>query len=212
MSGHLLITGFGPFPGMPRNPAQALARRIGRSIRLKLALGGAPRLLVMRTAYAAILSELDPALAEGPGAVLMLGVASRAKRLRVEARARNRGSLLYPDAAGRASARPSLDPQAPHARTSAHAAWGYAALRRHGLAVDPSIDAGRYLCNASYFRALAQSCPVLFVHIPPVPRTRRPRRGGQPSASVDPGLQAAALAAVALGLMTQARRASPENR
>ena len=28
--GHLLVTGFGPFPGMPRNPSETLARQVGR--------------------------------------------------------------------------------------------------------------------------------------------------------------------------------------
>ncbi len=212
MSGHLLITGFGPFPGMPKNPSGALARRVGAAIRLRLAGGSPPRVLVMRTAYAAIPSALAAALAQKPAAVLMLGVASRAKRLRVEARARNRGSLLHPDASGRPAARMSLDPQAPAIRESPHAAAALAILCGHGLAVDPSIDAGRYLCNASYFRALAEGCPVLFVHIPPVPRTRRPRRGETPRPGVDPRRQAAALVAVASRLATRARMVSPENR
>lgn len=209
MSGHLLITGFGPFPGMPENPAGALARRLGAAIRLRLALGGAPQVLVLPTTYAAIPAELAPALAGEPAAVLMIGVASRAKRLRVEARAQNRGSLLYPDASGRPAARLSLDPQAPAARKSPHAAPALAILRRHGLAARASIDAGRYLCNASYFSALAGECPVLFVHIPPVPRTRRP---GGARRSDAPSRQASALAAVAAALMIRARGPAAENR
>lgn len=208
MSGHLLITGFGAFPGMPKNPAGALARRLGASIRLRLSIGGAPRVLVLPTTYAAIPAELAPALARKPAAVLMIGVASRAKRMRVETRAQNRGSVLYPDASGRPAARLSLDPQAPATRRGPHAARALAILRRHGLDIRASIDAGRYLCNAGYFFALAADCPVLFVHIPPVPRTRR--RGGRRD---DPPVrQASALAAVAAALMVQARGAAAENR
>lgn len=209
MSGHLLITGFGPFPGMPRNPAGALARRLGGSIRLRLALGGPPRVLVLPTTYAAIQAELAPALARKPAAVLMIGVASRAERMRVEARAQNRGSVLYPDAAGRPAARLSLDPRGPTVRKSPHAARALAIVRRHGLDVRASIDAGRYLCNAGYFFALAAGCPVLFVHIPPLPRTRRPGDGRRADV---PARQAAALAAVAAALMVRARGAAAENR
>lgn len=209
MSGHLLITGFGPFPGMPQNPAGALARRLGASIRLRLALGAPPRVLVLPTTYAAIPAELAPALSGKPAAVLMIGVASQARRLRVEARARNRGSLLHPDASGRPAGTLSLDPQAPGTRKSPHAAPALAILRRHGLAARASTDAGRYLCNAGYFFALAGDGPVLFVHIPPLPRTRRPGGTQRVDASAR---QASALAAVAAALMVRARGTATENR
>ena len=207
MSGHLLITGFGPFPGMPRNPAEALARHIRAHPRLRLGSAVPPRVLVMRTAYRSLDADLAPALAERPAAVLMLGVASRARRLRVEARARNRGSQLHPDASGRPAARLALDRHGPPARVSPHAARALATLRRHGLAVRPSVDAGHYLCNASYFLALAQACPVLFVHVPPVARTRRPRRSGRSPSRVEPARQTAALVEVALALAATARAA-----
>ncbi|GJE58480.1 pyroglutamyl-peptidase I family protein [Methylobacterium trifolii] len=202
MSGHLLVTGFGPFPGMPDNPSARLARCLGTSVRLRLGLGRPPRVLVLPTAYAAIPADLMPALAEGPGAVLMFGVASRARRMRVEGLARNRGSLLYPDASGRPAARLALDPGGPPARRSTMARQALAILRRHGLSVLPSNDAGRYLCNASYFAALAAPCPVLFVHILPVPRTRRPRKAG----GTGPDRQVAALADVAVALMIRGAR------
>ena len=62
-------------------------------------------------------------------------------------------------------------------------ALAVALLRRRGVPVAVSRDAGRYLCNAGYYRALAEPCPVLFVHVPP-PRTKRPvRPGRRPDAS-----------------------------
>lgn len=201
----ILVTGFGPFPGMPANPSAALARAVGQ--RLRRAPGGAARVLVLRTAYAAIADALLPALAERPAAVLMLGVATRARRIRVEIRARNRASRLYPDASGRPAARLVLDPGAPAARDGAAAAQALAILRRQGLDARPSNDAGRYLCNASYFAALATGLPVLFVHIPPVPRTRRPRRPGD--GGVSGGRQAAALAEVARRLARLPGRPAP---
>ena len=198
----LLVTGFGPFPGMPRNPSAALARAIGAALRRRA--GPRPQVLVLRTAYAAIPGALLPALAERPAAILMLGVASRARRIRVEARARNRASRLYPDASGRVSARLDLDPDGPAARRSTVAAQALAILQRHGLDARASNDAGRYLCNASYYAALAADCPALFVHIPPVPRTARPHR----RAPARPGRdrQVAALAEVARLMAVRARR------
>ncbi|MEA1833974.1 peptidase C15 [Methylobacterium durans] len=203
MSGRLLVTGFGPFPGMARNPSAALARRLGAMPALRLALGGSPRVLVLRTAYDAIPEILEPALAEAPAAVLMFGVSGRARRMRIEVRARNRASRLFPDATGRRAARLALDPAGPSERTSPAAPAAVAILRRHGVPVAASRDAGRYLCNASYFRALAEPCPVLFVHIPPGPRTRRPR-GARPA--LDPQRTGRALAAVARMLTRRARR------
>jgi pyroglutamyl-peptidase len=167
----LLVTGFGPFPGMPANPTGALVRRLAALPHLALALGEAPRGLVLRTAYACLDEALAPALAEGPSAVLMLGVAGRSRGIRVEARAANRGSRLYPDASGRVSSRLALDPGGPAARRAGSVAREAAMLlRRRGLPVRLSWDAGRYLCNASYFRALAAPVPVLFLHVPRPPR------------------------------------------
>jgi pyroglutamyl-peptidase len=174
-AGPLLITGFGPFPRMPENPSAALARRLGGLPRLRLALGQWPRVLVLRTRYDAIPETFAPALAEGPSAVLMFGVAGGAKRLRVEMRGRNRASRLFPDASGTRPARLTLAADGPAERRSPVAAAAGVILRRHGVPASASRDAGRYLCNASYYRALAEDCPVLFLHIPPRGRTRRPQ-------------------------------------
>lgn len=200
----ILVTGFGPFPGCPENPSAALARAVGQ--RLRRAPGGAAQVLVLRTAYGAIPDALMPALAEAPAAVLMLGVATRARRLRVEIRARNRASRLYPDASGRPAARLVLDPEGPATRAGTATAQARAALRRHGLDARLSNDAGRYLCNASYFAALGTGLPALFVHIPPVPRTRRPRRAGVAAAAL--AQQAAALADIARLLARRSRSAT----
>ncbi|NEU13189.1 peptidase C15 [Methylobacterium sp. BTF04] len=177
MSGrHVLITGFGPFPGVPVNPSAMLARRLGASPRLRTLTGGQVRVRILTTAYRAIADELTPALAEGPAAVLMIGVAGRAKRVRVEVRARNRVSRLFPDASGRIATGLTLDADGPDERRAPVAAKALAALCRNGVAAIRSQDAGRYLCNASYYWALAEGVPVLFLHIPPVPRKARPGR------------------------------------
>ena len=205
MRPRLLIVGFGPFPRVPHNPSGVLARRIAALPRLRRVLGGSPRCLVMRTAYAAIPAELEPALAENPDAVLMIGVATRAKRVRVEFRARNRASRLFPDVGGRAAGRLMLDPGGPADRRSAAAARALVTLWRCGLDATASRDAGRYLCNASYYRALADQRPTIFLHIPPFPRLDRQRRNGGARKRRPVEVWADAFARVALGLLSVRR-------
>lgn len=199
----LLITGFGPFPGMPVNPSGALARRIGALPRLR-AMAGGTRVLVLRTAYDAIPEAFEPELARRPDAVLMIGVAARSTRVRVESRARNRASRLLPDASGAAAGRLALAAGGPAERRSIAAVPALAILRRRAIPSARSGDAGRYLCNAAYYRALAETCPVLFLHIPPLPRPdrpgkRRPRRQSPAEALAE------AFAEVALALLARAR-------
>ena len=207
MTRTLLVTGFGPFPRVPVNPSAELAGRIASDPRLRRALGIPPRLLILRTAYAAIPAMLEPALCEGPDAVLMIGVAARASRVRVETRAVNRASQLFPDASGRAAGRLTLDRDGPAIRRSRAAARVLVALRRGGLAAISSRDAGRYLCNASYYRALAEPCPVVFLHIPPLPASGRRR-------ALDLWTRAGVEAALALcqGTGTSSVRRSIESR
>jgi len=203
----LLVTGFGPFPRVPVNPSAELAARIAGDPRLRRLLGKPPRLLILRTAYEAIPAMLEPALSQHPDAVLMIGVAGRARRVRVETRALNRASRLFPDASGRVAGRLALDRDGPAIRRSAPAARVLVALRRRGLAAKSSRDAGRYLCNASYFRALAESCPVVFLHIPPLPRVGR-------RTTLDLWTQAGVEAALALchGTGTSSVRRSTDSR
>ena len=78
------------------------------------------------------------------------------------------------------------------------------ALKRAGLEVAASRDAGRYLCNAAYFRALAEGCPAVFLHIPMPPRTKRPVREDRPHH--DPDAWVAAFAEAARALMLRTRR------
>ncbi len=116
----------------------------------------------------------------------------------------NRVSRLFPDAAGAVSRSLALEPGAPALRRSPSAGTVRVALRRAGLDVAASRDAGRYLCNAAYLRALAEGCPAVFLHIPMPPRTKRPVRRGRPHHEPDGWV--AAFAEAARVLMLRARR------
>ncbi|MFL5220823.1 MAG: peptidase C15, partial [Microvirga sp.] len=144
-------------------------------------LGIEAEALVMPTAYAAIDAVLAPALAGGFDAVLMIGVAGRARRVRVERRAANRASLLSPDVERRRRTAPALAPGASHRISRAGATAALARLRRAGIPCRLSRDAGRYLCNASYFAALAAPMPGAVPAHPRPPRQRPRRPGAKPA-------------------------------
>ena len=202
----LLVTGFGPFPGIPKNPSEIVAGAIARSPRWRH-LGIDVRTVPLSTTYAALAGELLPAIRDfAPDALLMIGVAGRSREVRVETRGVNRASILLPDAA---KVRPErwVMPGEPRLRRSrAQPARQVATLRRHGWRARPSIDAGPYLCNASYFTALDTPIPVLFVHVPKPGRARLGRPGLRRSTGWH-GTLADALAEVALDLIRQTRRA-----
>ncbi len=197
----LLVTGFGPFPSMPRNPSAAAARAVAASPRWRLH-GVKTQALILTTAYGTLAREFDPPLAARPDAVLMIGVAGRSKQVRVEWRATNRRSTLFPDVAGERAEMPVAGRSRPVRWTPLPPRKMLLCLRRHGLPSRLSRDAGRYLCNAAYYRALGTGLPVLFIHIPKSPDPNRPgRRAGH-----WPQRLAAALAEIGLELLREGRR------
>jgi pyroglutamyl-peptidase len=134
---------------------------------------------VFATAYAAVDHDLPKLFAAKPDIVLIFGLAGRRRQLCIETRARNAVSLLFPDASGHRpqsgviarGAPPSRQGNAPFARL-------IGAARTTGVPARLSRDAGRYLCNYAYWRALEWtrgSRPLVqFVHIPPIrPASRR---------------------------------------
>lgn len=174
----LLITGFGPFPRVPRNPSERLARAIAKHPRLRR-LGIAAEGLILDTRYSAIDEQLLPKIhAFTPDAVLMLGVAARRRHVSVETRAMNRVSRLMPDASGRVAPSLAFRPGAPASlRSKAPNARMVQAMRKRGVDGRASRDAGRYLCNAAYFAALesldGSTAQVSFIHIPMPRKCRR---------------------------------------
>src|ERR1700754_5007962 len=94
----ILVTGFGPFPGAPFNPTQPLVARLLRLRRPALCdveLAGH----IFPVTYRDVDRELPELLARHrPDALLMFGLASRTPYLRIESRARNAVTVLWPDA------------------------------------------------------------------------------------------------------------------
>ena len=130
----LLVTGFGPFPGIAHNPSAEIARRVAASPRWRMHEVGA-QTLILPTTYAALDEVLAPALGhEAPDALLMIGVAGRSTRVRIETRALNRASILAPDASGLRPGRLTLRGGESARLLRENAVRLHALVRRHGVA------------------------------------------------------------------------------
>jgi pyroglutamyl-peptidase len=180
----ILITGFGPFPGAPWNPTRALVARLLRLRRPAFAdieFTGH----IFPVTYKAVDRELPQVLAEfHPQALLMFGLASRTAYVRVETRARNAVTTLWPDADQTRIRKGSIAGGADARRFGPHTAKLLRAADGTGLDARASRDAGSYLCNYLSWRAIeavdsdAALRLAAFVHIPLLsPDGARGRKG-----------------------------------
>ena len=174
----ILITGFGPFPGAPFNPTPSVVARLLRLRRP--AFEDVERTgHIFPVTYTAVDRQL-PGLIERhrPDGLLMFGLASRTPYLRVETRARNVISQLWPDAGHATVVARTIDPGAPAAKSfGRHVPKLFRAAQATGIFVRPSLNAGSYLCNYLSWRAIEAArsadhpCLPAFVHVPPLPRS-----------------------------------------
>ena len=177
----ILITGFGRFPGSTVNPSGLVAMRLVR--RRRPAFAATRRVAhVFATRYDAVDRELPALLAkEKPDIVVMFGVATRSRRVRVEQQARNRVALSS-DAGGYRPETRTIAPRREAMRNSVPIARLLGAARTAGVAAAPSRNAGTYLCNYLYWRALeATAGPdgpalVIFIHVPAVGLKERSKK------------------------------------
>ena len=183
MATTILITGFGPFPGAPFNPTAALAGELARH--RHLAFSNVQRVAhVFQVSYETIDREL-PALLDRvkPDALLMFGLATRSRHLRIEMRARNTLMRGVPDAGGCVPAATIINDDAPaELALPAPSQRLMLSARAAGAPTELSRNAGGYLCNYLCWRA-AQACKTgtprvaTFVHVPTV---RHPRAARSP--------------------------------
>jgi len=172
----ILVTGFGPFPGAPFNPTGPLVQRLARLRRPVLA-GVKIVSHIFSTSYAGVDRDLPKLIAKHrPDALLMFGLATRTRTLRIETRARNALALL-PDAGGKSLRRSAIaGGQSAAMPMPAPTRRLLAAVRTTGVPVVLSRDAGRYLCNYLCWRAAEVAAkaggPHLagFVHVPKIAR------------------------------------------
>ena len=169
----ILLTGFGPFPGVPTNPSGWLAETLAERLPAP-ELHGRIHARIFPTEWqaAALVADLCETLQ--PHVMIHFGVSEHAKTFRIEHSAHNR-TAPRADAGGALPASPvilgegagRLDTAFPAAALARH-------LKTNGVAAVTSHSAGHYLCNFLYYHsldwALRQSAPplVLFVHVPPM--------------------------------------------
>ena len=178
----ILITGFGPFPGAPFNPTQPLVARL---LRLRRPALGDVELSghIFPVTYNAVDRQLPDLLAlRRPQALLMFGLATRTPFVRIETRARNAVTTLWPDADHARIRKGSIAGGTEAMMFGPHTARLLRAALDTGIDARASRDAGSYLCNYLSWRAIEATCrdtgPRLaaFVHVPLLARAGVARR------------------------------------
>ncbi len=153
----ILVTGFGPFPGAPRNASSLLAEALAEAA-TRVLPGFAIHAETLPTEWqagparlSALIDTLQPVVA------VHFGVSHRARSFVVETRARNTRDDID-DACGAAPDSVCVADGGPD-ELSATLPTGliFERLRRRGLPVQLSRDAGGYLCNALLYHSLDEA-------------------------------------------------------
>ena len=166
----ILVTGFGPFPGVTDNPSDDLMRALEARREHFKQLGILLEARTLAVVYEGLATRLSALVREtAPDAILHFGVATRRKTISVETRAHNRRHPRAVDAQG---AQPdsailhidgpaTIGVQIPAAKIASR-------ICSAGIAALTSRDAGRYLCNATLYETLRAQpqLPAGFIHIP----------------------------------------------
>ncbi|MBC8106002.1 MAG: hypothetical protein H7Z14_05385 [Anaerolineae bacterium] len=157
-SDRTLVTGFLAFEGFDVNPSALLAEQCGRRFEL---------IEVSYSAVDAFLDRLDP---DSFDRWLMLGVAGKSSRMRLEKFGRNVIGARS-DVRGNVSI-DEIDPGCP--TRIAGTMWQTPTFAIESNTRRPSDDAGDYLCNYIYYRGLRKfdgvGKQIGFLHVPPLER------------------------------------------
>lgn len=174
MNDWILITGFGSFPGVDVNPTEILMRNFCQvsipNVELK------PIVLdVSFTRSAEQIKDILDAAITFPQIMLHFGVC-RSSKIRIETRAINTKSASIPDIDGMFSQQEPIDIHRALddvLYTTVDVEGLVSHLKKNGYEAFVSDDAGRYVCNSTYYNALTMiqdiDCHIdcVFVHVPP---------------------------------------------
>ncbi len=190
MTGHdsirILLTGFGPFPGVRANPSGEFLDRFATGFS-PVAPNVELRVETLATSWTGVEAFVTNTLADyDPHIALHFGVHRRADGFRIETRAHNRAGR-HADVDGKLFGRNKLIADAPprlHANIPVHKLVH--SLQSRGLPAASSQDAGRYLCNMLLYLSLNQAGETSgprqtgFIHIPHIVEpAHHGRRGKQ---------------------------------
>jgi pyroglutamyl-peptidase len=168
----ILLTGFGPFPGVPVNATSAFVPQLAAAARQRVPEASVVA-EILPTEWHAAPRRLEALLAlHDPTLAVHFGVSTEAQGLVIETTARNL-TCAKADACGALPFSPQLIALAPDTfETPLSANVMVARLTERGLPSSLSTDAGRYLCNAVLYRSLhhaatrAPGLRAVFVHLP----------------------------------------------
>jgi len=169
----VLLTGFGPFPGVPENPSGWLAETLAARNAAHDCERNDCELYsrVLPTEWEAV-ATLTPRLHADlqPHVMIHFGVSARAKTLRIERSAHNHAGARV-DACGALPGTPAISPDGAMRLDTGLPVTALAThLRAQGHAANASRSCGRYLCNFLYYRSLEWAKRLgreaLFVHVP----------------------------------------------
>jgi pyroglutamyl-peptidase len=168
----VLLTGFGPFPGVPANPSEMIAAELGARPRphdgIELVTSALP---VEYEAAGARIHELVSSVE--PDAVLCLGVAAGRAAINLERFALNFDDAPIPDNDGRLLQGTAIVPDGPAAyQSTLPLDRMHAALVALDVPSTMSNHAGTYICNHTFYAArhhietLGHHAPCGLIHIP----------------------------------------------
>ena len=159
----MLISGFDAFGALTTNPTEALVERLASS-------GTDIQSIILPTSFSRSWPHLrDQIISTQATSVVMFGYAASADGLRVERRALNSCRLSSTDNDGNHPTK-VISPSGPSQLYSTVRDSFWQEVNAVGKRVSVSNNAGGYVCNYVYFRALQfahsldRRLPVLFVH------------------------------------------------
>ncbi|PSM17061.1 hypothetical protein [Nitratireductor sp. StC3] len=168
----ILLTGFGPFPGAPVNPTEALVAEL-TAAPPRFDIPCTLRMAVLDVDYATIATQLSAIGRDFlPDIAIHFGLAAECRGFRLERLARNSHAGARPDRAGGLPDAERICAGPPTLSSSLPLAAIAIALGGHDLPVEWSDDAGGYLCNTVFALSRAGVCDGLdpamsgFVHVP----------------------------------------------
>ncbi len=163
----VLVTGFGPFPGVSHNASASVALRLARSAAkpgIEIATAIIP--VVWANARAA---AREAAARFQPHAILHFGVSKQAAGFEVEMQAFNLSGPKEDHAGVMRPEKPLVRAGKPVLVSTMPARDLVEALAKDGFPAALSADAGRYLCNALFYWSLYDAEAgrlVSFIHLP----------------------------------------------
>lgn len=171
MKPSILITGFGPFPGVATNASGLLVPKLARAARKRFA-DCEFHTAILPTQWQRGTARARAAFVRSDADIsIHFGVSSRADGFVIERRGVN-ACLQTSDSAGALPQGLLLDPVGPARRPATLPVQAIVSrLKARGLPVVSSDDAGGYLCNAVLYQSLGLAAArpraiAGFVHLP----------------------------------------------